>query len=145
MYTSSCARSACFATYARSSLCSSCCRTLNYSVVHVPIQHIIYMMAKLVVKSVTHDQTLQWEQWYPCRRWKATGLYWMCTSRQLYSGVEACCVESAWHEHSFSLWFQSHSRWLSLPGPVWLEYSSPGCQPQSGWHSGLPNLAKACT
>ena len=103
----------------RSSLCSSCRRTLNYSVVHVPIQHIIYMMAKLVVKSVTHDQALQWEQWFPCRRWKATGLCWMCTGRQLYSGEEACCVESAWHNQSFSLWFRSHSGWLSLPGPVW--------------------------
>ena len=68
-------------------------------------------MAKLVVKSVKHNQALQWEQWYiyPCRSWKATGLCWMCTGRQLYSGVEACCVESASHEHSFSLWFQSHS------------------------------------
>ena len=115
--TSSCARSARFATYARSSLCSSCRRTLNYSVVHVPIQHIIiYKMAILVVKSV-HDHALQWEQWYPCRRWKATGLCWMCTGRQLYSGVEACCVEfAAWHEHSFSLLFQSHSRWLFLVG-----------------------------
>ena len=38
-----------------------------------------------------HDQALQWEQWYPCPRWKATGLCWMCTGRQLYSVVEACC------------------------------------------------------
>ena len=47
--------------------------------------------AHLVMKSVTHDQALQWEQWCPCQRWKATGLCWMCTGRQLYSGVEACC------------------------------------------------------
>ena len=38
------------------------------------------------------------------------------TSIQVWRPV----VESAWHEHSSSQWFQSHSGWLFLPGPVWL-------------------------
>ena len=87
------------------------------------------MMVKLVMKSVTHNHALQWEKWCPCRR--CAGYVLVDTSIQVWRPV----VKSAWHEHSSSIWFQSHSGWLSLPGSVWLEHSSPGCQPQSRWHS----------
>ena len=51
-----------------------------------------------------------------CRRWKATGLCWMYTLFR-YGGLLLSLHGTLTPPHS-------HSGWLSLPGPVWLEHSS---------------------
>ena len=69
--------------------------------------------AHIVMKRVTHDQALQWESSAHVkdgRQLDSAGCVLVDNSIQVWRPL----VESAWHEHSSSLLFQSHSGWLSL-------------------------------
>ena len=118
--TSSCARSARFATCARSSLQSSCLHALKVQLIvtvvydssHTAVMHDVVMKGVACYKDASdHDRILQWEQWCPCPRWWAARCDQLVDSIQVWRPV----VESAWCELSPS----PQEGWgLSLPGPV---------------------------
>ena len=102
--TSSCARSARFATCARSSLRSPCRHTLKVQLIVILCCGVVYDcshtadMHDVVMKGVPcykdaseHDRVLQWEQWCPCPTWRAARFDQLDDSIQVWRPV----VESA--------------------------------------------------
>ena len=108
--TSSCARSAHFATCARSLLRSPCLHALKVQLIVILCCGVVYDCSHTadmheVMKGVTcykdaseHDWVLQWEQWCPCPRWRAARCDQLDDSIQVWRPV----VESAWCELSSS-------------------------------------------
>ena len=103
--TSSCARSARFATCARSSLRSPCLDELKVQLIVILCCGVVYDCSHtadthdVVMKGVTcykdaseHDWVFQWEQWCPCPRWRAARCGQLDDSIQVWRPV----VESAW-------------------------------------------------